>query len=61
MIPQDLPVCYTVDFDASWSQLAGPVRQCFEGVRGVVPVSHIGLYGGWHTVEYLMGLLGPAD
>lgn len=54
-LPQELPVCYTVDFNASSSQLSGAVRQYFLGVRSVVPISQIGVYGGYRTVDYIMG------
>lgn len=54
-VPEDLPVCYTVDFDASGSQLAGAIRQYFQGVRSVVPVSQIGVYGGYRSVDSIMG------
>lgn len=54
-VPTDLSVCYTVDFDASAAQLAGPVRDYFLGARSVVGQRQIGVYGGWRTIDYIMG------
>jgi len=53
-VPVTMPVYYTVDFDASSSELSGPVRAYFEGVREIVPFEQVGCYGGYYTVKYLL-------
>lgn len=53
-VPQTMPVCYTVDFDATAQQLSGPVREYFVGVRSVVAQRQIGVYGGYRSVAYIM-------
>jgi len=52
-LPEDLPVYLCVDFDATDSQLAGPVRKYFEGARTILPHEQMGAYGGWRSVRYL--------
>ena len=53
-IPTDTSVCYTVDSDMSYSELRGPVRDYFRGIASVVPLSLIGVYGGYYTVKYIL-------
>jgi hypothetical protein len=54
-LPEDGPVCFCIDIDASNSQLAGSCRRYFEGVRSILPLAQVGVYGGYRSVEYICG------
>ena len=54
-LPEDLPICFCIDIDASASQLAGSCRRYFEGARSILPLAQVGVYGGYKSVEYICG------
>lgn len=54
-LPEDLPVCFCIDIDATSSQLAGSCRRYFEGVCSILPLAQVGVYGGYRSVEYICG------
>lgn len=54
-LPEALPVCFCIDIDASASQLAGSCRRYFEGIRSILPLAQVGVYGGYRSVEYICG------
>jgi len=49
--PDNAPIYFAVDFDASIGQL-GQVAYYFEGVRSVIGQHRIGIYGGIRTIEW---------
>jgi len=52
-LPETTPVYYCVDFDASLYQLSNAVRNYFRGVRSIVPLAQVGVYGGYRAVKFL--------
>jgi hypothetical protein len=50
--PDSLPIFYAVDFNATDAQLAGAVGDYLYGVASADP--HAGVYGGLHTVGYVL-------
>ena len=49
-VPSDTPVYYTVDFPASHGS---EIDAYFRGVNSVVPVSQIGVYGNYITIDWV--------
>lgn len=49
-LPTDTPVYYTVDFPASGGE---EIDAYFRGVNSVVPVSQVGAYGNYITVDWV--------
>ena len=49
-VPTDTPVYYTVDFPASDG---GEIDAYFRGIVSVVPVSQVGVYGNYTTIDWL--------
>lgn len=52
--PDSTPVYFSVDFNATATQLAGPIADYFRGVATILPVEQVGVYGGYLTVQTLM-------
>lgn len=52
--PQGRPIYFSVDFDASTSQLA-TVAKYIDGAVSVLGKSRVGVYGGNRTVDYIVG------
>lgn len=53
-IDREICVYFTVDFDASATQLRGPVSDYFRAIHTVMPRRLIGCYGGYWQVRYLL-------
>lgn len=49
--PKGCPIYFSVDFDASLTELRGCVHEYFVGVASVLPHNRIGIYGSYRTVE----------
>lgn len=52
-IPQDRPIYFAVDTDASDLQLNGSILEYFKGINSVIGVGRTGVYGGYATVNAL--------
>ena len=52
--PATRPIYFSTDFDASASQLAGPVTQYFRGAASVLGLGRVGVYGGLRSVRYML-------
>lgn len=51
--PGDEVVYVSVDFDATMTNLTGPVSEYFRGWQTVIPLKRLGVYGSYRTVGYL--------
>lgn len=51
--PADRPIYFSVDFDASPAQLAGPVASYFRIIADEIGHHRVGAYGGYRTIKYL--------
>jgi len=52
-MPVGRPIYFSVDFDASSTQLAGPITEYFRGCASVLGVERVGGYGGLRTIRFL--------
>jgi hypothetical protein len=52
-MPPDRPIYFSVDWDASLSDLTGPVAAYFQGIASVLGVKRTGAYGGCKTIDFL--------
>ena len=49
-VPPETPVYYTVDYPAS---VGGEIDAYFRGINSVVPVSQVGVYGNYTTIDWV--------
>jgi hypothetical protein len=47
------PIYFSVDYDPAGSY--GPVDAYFRGIASVLPIAQIGAYGGYGTIDHLLG------
>lgn len=52
-MPDNRPIYFSVDFDASAAQLAGPIADYFRGCIDILSLSRVGAYGGIRTIKFL--------
>lgn len=52
-MPSNRPIYFSVDFDASDAQLAGPIKFYFQGCIEVLGLDRVGGYGGLRTIKFL--------
>lgn len=51
--PADAVIYFSIDFDASTTQLAGLITQYFRGAASIVGLNRVGVYGGYQEVKYI--------
>lgn len=49
-MPEDRPIYFSVDWDATPTDLGGEVGDYFRGVASVIGVERVGVYGGYRTI-----------
>jgi hypothetical protein len=54
--PADRPVYFSVDWDATDTELNGPVAGYFHGVASVIGLGRTGAYGGYDTIRRMFDL-----
>lgn len=52
--PANTPIYFSVDFNATSDQIKGPVADYFLGVRSVLPLQQVGVYGGYAVVVAML-------
>jgi len=52
-MPAGRPIYFSIDYDPAGSY--GPIDAYFQGIGSVLPVSQIGAYGGYGTIDHLLG------
>lgn len=52
--PSSAVVYFSVDFDASGTQLTGAVAQYFRGACSILGVARVGVYGGYRSVKSIV-------
>lgn len=51
--PANAVIYFSIDFDASSTQLAGPITQYFKGAASIVGLNRVGVYGGYQEVKHI--------
>jgi len=51
--PPEAPIYFSVDWDASSSEISGPVSDYFRGIASVVGLARTGAYGSYACIDYL--------
>ena len=52
--PSSAPIYFSVDWDTTEEDRSGCITDYLAGVASVIPVSRIGVYGGYYTVRYAL-------